>query len=107
MTFPACFNNQNEFDQWIYFRKVSMEKVTICDDCTSEYKLEMKLQERCHPPVNRSIATPAKEIIRKCRKCGEDDPEKFHTSRYYICKPCMNAYKRERNAKYSGARVCG
>ncbi len=101
MTFPACFNNQNEFDQWIYFRKVSTEKVTICDDCTAEYKTEMQLQERCHPPVTRSIATPPKDRAKKCCKCGTTDEARFSPKNYYRCKECGNAWKRELHEKLS------
>lgn len=98
MNIPSCFDSRKQYQSWCYFNKVSRCNAKICDDCTPEYKIEMQLQERCHPEVK---VKPHKEIVRKCSKCGETNPDNFHPSRFYTCKECMNAYKRARYAKYA------
>ena len=36
---PPCFNSEREYEQWKALLVRSMEKgVTICDDCTNEYR---------------------------------------------------------------------
>lgn len=47
---PHCFNSEREYEQWKALLVRSMEKgVTICDDCTKEYRQKMKEQSRCKP----------------------------------------------------------
>ena len=47
---PPCFNSEREYEQWRALLVRSMEKgVTICDDCTNDYRKKMKAQSRCKP----------------------------------------------------------
>lgn len=47
MGFPACFNTQKQFDEWKSLARISRENVTICSDCTKEYKDQMIAESKC------------------------------------------------------------
>ncbi len=45
---PPCFHSEREYGEWKALLVRSMEKgVTICDDCTNDYREKMKAQSRC------------------------------------------------------------
>jgi len=47
---PPCFNSEREYEQWQTLLRCSAEKgVTICDDCTNDYRKKMEAQSRCKP----------------------------------------------------------
>ena len=45
---PACFIDGQEFKEWVKYAKISAEVVNPCDDCSAEYEMKMKGQQRCH-----------------------------------------------------------
>lgn len=47
MGFPACFNTQKQYDEWKSLARLSRELVTICTDCTKDYRDQMLEQRRC------------------------------------------------------------
>lgn len=45
---PPCFHSEREYEQWQSLLMRSMEKgVTICDDCTNDYRKKMKAEGLC------------------------------------------------------------
>lgn len=53
---PPCFNSEREYEQWKALLVRSMEKgVTICDDCTKEYRHKMMAQSRCKPAQAKQV----------------------------------------------------
>lgn len=53
---PSCFHSEREYEQWSAMLVRSMEKdVTICDDCTNDYRQQMKAQSRCKPAQAKQV----------------------------------------------------
>ena len=53
---PPCFNSEREYEQWQSLLMRSREKgVTICDDCTNDYRKKMKAQSRCKPAQAKRV----------------------------------------------------
>ena len=53
---PPCFHSEREYEQWKALLVRSMEKgVTICDDCTNDYREKMKAQSRCKPAQVKQV----------------------------------------------------
>lgn len=53
---PICFNSEREYEQWQSLLTRSMEEgVTICDDCTNDYRQQMKAQSRCKPAQAKRV----------------------------------------------------
>ena len=67
--FPACFNGYQQYQDWRYYMRVSLEgmRVGVCHDCTPEYKMEMMCQGRCEHPetvfVTRTLRSGDSEVI--------------------------------------------
>lgn len=101
MTFPACFNDQNEYDMWMIFRRLAGDPVSICADCTPEYKSEMKQCDRCHPP--KAEEKPVKP--RHCWRCGKNEPDVIFTQHAKgICTTCKKEYMREYRGRFGTAK---
>ena len=55
MSYPACFESQEQYDQWINADNVARRSggdyrgnnTLICADCTPSYAASMRLQGRC------------------------------------------------------------
>lgn len=106
MTFPACFNSQQEFDIWLAFRRISGEKCSYCDDCTAEYHDRMTMEHRCYPPARKvSPMQPKQSKVKKCSHCGTQDPEEFSPKNFYACRVCANARKMEWKRSVSNVRT--
>ena len=54
---PPCFHSEREYEQWKALLVRSREKgVTICDDCTNDYRKKMEAQSRCKPVQVKQVA---------------------------------------------------
>lgn len=67
--FPPCFNSHQQYQDWRYYMRVSLEglRLGVCHDCTPEYKMEMMCQGRCQHPetvfVTRTLRNGESEVI--------------------------------------------
>lgn len=52
MTYPACFNSQEDWDGWrLIARKTYIDKrAGYCIDCTASYQARMVEEGRCEKP---------------------------------------------------------
>jgi len=47
---PPCFNSKKEYNEWIRHETVCHTlafRKNVCEDCTSRYKTDMILKNRC------------------------------------------------------------
>ena len=49
LEYPSCFNSPSEWREWRALAERSWYTVTICEDCTAEYKAKMEAAGRCRP----------------------------------------------------------
>lgn len=45
---PDCFRDYNQYSEWLGLARLAKEECTICEDCTSSYKMKMVAEQRCH-----------------------------------------------------------
>lgn len=57
MTFPKCFESQQQFDAWKdadykIYQSTRCTPTPVCTDCTPTYAAQMRLEGRCeHPEI--------------------------------------------------------
>ncbi len=44
---PWCFDSHQQFTEWFRLAVRSREPAVVCEDCTPEYKAQMKQANRC------------------------------------------------------------
>lgn len=45
---PDCFKDYDQYSEWLRLARLAKEQCTICEDCSSGYKLKMMNEQRCH-----------------------------------------------------------
>lgn len=75
---PACFDSRAQYEGWRKFALIAKEVVSICSDCTPEYRARMHEAGRCHPvraaamfTVNPPRNPPRKPAITVALTAGE------------------------------------
>lgn len=89
MGYPACFESSEQYSGWTSLARLSREVVSICSDCSPEYREKMTDQKRCVQQKwskilfnrrgdslekalpNIPVTTEKKAIVRKPMQAGE------------------------------------
>lgn len=55
LDFPACFESSAQYQEWRKCAQLAKEAISICTDCTGEYKSRMQEAGRCDPDKAGSV----------------------------------------------------
>jgi len=47
--FPSCFESEAQYQGWRTYALRVKEAASVCTDCTSEYRTQMRQAGRCDP----------------------------------------------------------